>query len=108
MSEPDATPVEVGPPWKLRLYIAGRTARATMAEANLRRICETHLPGTYEIEVVDLLVDPSLAKAHQIFALPTLVRVDPPPPKTIIGDLSQEDRVLQGLEIVTARVPANT
>lgn len=108
MNEGAPASVDAGPPWKLRLYVAGKTARATMAEANLRRICEQHLPGTYEIEVVDLLVDPSLAKTHQIFALPTLVRVDPPPPKTIIGDLSQEDRVLQGLEIAAPRLAAGS
>ena len=85
--------------WQLRLYIAGGTTRSTAAFANLRRICETHLAGRYEIEVIDLTQSPALAAGDQILAVPTLVRKLPPPIKKIIGDLSSEARVLVGLDI---------
>lgn len=84
--------------WELRLYIAGRTARANTALANLERVCEKHLAGRYRIEVVDLLENPRLAAQDQILALPTLVRRLPPPVRKIIGDLSNTDRLLIGLE----------
>ncbi len=90
------------PQWILRLYVAGQTPRSVRALANLKRICETHLAGDYEIEVVDLLVNPSLAEGDQILAIPTLVRQLPPPMRKIIGDLSETDKVLVGLNIVTA------
>jgi len=85
--------------WKLRLYVAGQTPRSRLAEENLRRVCQEHLAGAYEIEVIDLLVDPTLARRDQIFALPTLVRELPTPLKKIIGDLSDVERVLVGLEL---------
>lgn len=85
--------------WQLRLYVAGETARSTAALANLRRICEDHLAGKYSIEVVDLLVRPQLAKGEQIVAIPTLVRRLPEPVRKIIGDLSDRDRVLIGLDL---------
>jgi len=85
--------------WELRLYVAGHTARSAVALANLKRICEEHLKGQYNIEVVDVLKNPRLAQGDQILALPTLVRKLPEPMKKIIGDLSNEDRVLIGLDL---------
>jgi circadian clock protein KaiB len=90
--------VEVG--WQLRLYVAGQTPKSLTAFANLKRICAEHLEGgQYSIEVVDLLVNPQLAKGDQILAVPTLVRKLPEPIKKIIGDLSNTERVLVGLDI---------
>ncbi len=88
-----------GKEWELRLYIAGKTPRAVRAFANLRTICEEHLAGRYHIEVIDLLVTPKLAKGDQIVAVPTLVRRLPEPVRKIIGDLSNKERVLVGLDI---------
>lgn len=85
--------------WQLRLYVAGQTAKSREAIANLRRICEEHLRGRYSIEVIDLLVNPQLARDHQIVALPTLVRKLPTPIRKIIGTLADEERVLVGLDI---------
>src|SRR5919206_1970720 len=85
--------------YQLRLYVAGQTPKSVAAFANLRRICETHLAGRYQIEVIDLLVNPKLAAGDQIFAVPTLVRKLPEPIKKIIGDLSNEERVLVGLDV---------
>jgi circadian clock protein KaiB len=85
--------------WQLRLYIAGKTRRAEEALQNLETICETHLLGRYRIEVVDLLLNPQLARGDQIFAVPTVVRQLPPPVKKIIGDLSNVERVLVGLDL---------
>lgn len=85
--------------WQLRLYVAGQTPKSLDAFANLRRICEEHLAGKYSIEVIDLLLNPQLAKGDQILALPTLVRNLPEPIKKIIGDLSNTERVLVGLDI---------
>jgi len=85
--------------YELRLYVAGQTAKSLAALANLQRICETHLAGQYRIEVIDLLKTPQLAAGDQIFALPTLVRRLPEPIKKIIGDLSNEERVLVGLDL---------
>jgi circadian clock protein KaiB len=95
------TPVAKGASkeWILRLYIAGKTPRAVAALENLQEICEEYLAGEYEIEVVDLLENPQLAKGDQILALPTLVRRLPPPVRKIIGDLSNTERVLVGLDI---------
>jgi circadian clock protein KaiB len=87
----------------LRLYIAGQTAKSVTAIANLQRICKTHLGGQYSIELIDLIKSPQLAAADQIFALPTLVRLLPEPIKKIIGDLSNEDRVLAGLDVQPVR-----
>ncbi len=83
----------------LRLYVAGQTKKSLTAFANLKRICEEHLAGMYRIEVVDLLENPQLAKGDQILAIPTLVRRLPPPLKKIIGDLSNTERVLVGLDL---------
>jgi circadian clock protein KaiB len=85
--------------WELRLYVAGQSPKSLEAFANLKRICEEHLKGRYTIEVVDLLENPQLAKGDQILAVPTLVRKLPPPIRKIIGTLSEEDRVLVGLNI---------
>lgn len=90
--------------WELRLYVAGQTARSLAAFANLKRICEEHLPGQYRIEVVDLLKDQKLAKGDQILAVPTLVRKLPQPVRKIIGDLSNTERVLVGLDLRPARL----
>ncbi len=87
------------PEYQLRLYVAGQTARCTMALENLERICETHLKGQYEIEVIDLLKNPTLARGDQILAIPTLVRKLPEPVRKIIGDLSKEERVIVGLDL---------
>lgn len=85
--------------WWLRLYVAGQTPRSLAAFQNLKKICDEHLKGEYDIEVIDLLKNPQLAKGDQIVAIPTLVRNLPTPVKKIIGDLSNSDRVLVGLDI---------
>jgi circadian clock protein KaiB len=85
--------------WMLRLYTAGKSARSAAALRNLEGICEKHLPGRYLIEVINLMDHPQLARGDQIVALPTLVRRLPPPMKKIIGDLSNEERVLVGLDL---------
>src|ERR1700722_3645081 len=85
--------------YELRLYVAGKTVKSVTALANLKRYCEEHLKGQYVIEVVDLLVKPQLAAGDQIFAIPTLVRKVPEPIRKIIGDLSDEEKVLVGLDI---------
>jgi circadian clock protein KaiB len=85
--------------YQLRLYVAGQTPKSVAAIDNLNRICETHLSGRYKIEVIDLLVNPKLAAGDQILAVPTLVRHLPEPIKKIIGDLSNEERVLVGLDV---------
>ena len=84
---------------ELRLYVAGQTPKSVAAFANLKKICEEHLPGQYEIEVIDLLKQPQLAAGDQILAIPTLVRKLPEPVKKIIGDLSNTERVLVGLDL---------
>jgi circadian clock protein KaiB len=86
-------------PWVLRLYVAGQTPKSLTAFANLKKICEEHLKGEYQIEVIDLLVNPKLAKGDQIIAIPTLIRKLPEPVKKIIGDLSKTENVLIGLDI---------
>ncbi|WP_339929800.1 circadian clock KaiB family protein [uncultured Brevundimonas sp.] len=85
--------------YNLRLYVAGQTAKSTAALSNLKSICEEHLAGRYRIEVVDLLEHPQLAAGDQILAVPTLVRRLPPPLKRIIGNLSNTERVLVGLDL---------
>ena len=85
--------------FELRLYVAGQNSKSRAAFANLRRICESHLAGQYRIEIIDLLKTPQLAAGDQILAVPTLVRRLPEPIKKIIGDLSNEERVLVGLDI---------
>jgi circadian clock protein KaiB len=89
--------------WTLRLYVAGDSPKSQAAISNLKRLCETHLAGKYEIEVIDLKLRPELAKAHQILALPTLIRRVPEPVRRVIGDLSNADRTLVGLDIAEAR-----
>jgi len=86
--------------WELRLYVAGKTPKSVTALKNLKKYCETHLQGKYQIEVIDLLEKPQLAEGDQIFAIPTLVRKVPEPIRKIIGDLSNEEKVLVGLNIV--------
>lgn len=85
--------------WELRLYVAGKTVKSVTALKNLKRYCEEHLQGKYQIEVIDLLEQPQLAEGDQIFAIPTLVRKFPEPMRKIIGDLSNEEKVLVGLNI---------
>jgi circadian clock protein KaiB len=100
----DALPVVPVVPGKaevydLRLYVAGQTPRSVLAIDNLRRLCDEHLSGRYQVEVVDLLVNPALARGDEILAVPTLVRKLPAPIRKIIGDLSDTDRVLVGLQM---------
>ena len=83
----------------MRLYIAGQTQRSTRALRNLRAICETHLAGRFDLEVVDVIQRPEMARDHDILAIPTLVRRLPEPVRQIIGDLSDHERVLVGLEL---------
>ena len=85
--------------WDLKLYVAGQTPKSITAFANLKNLCEEHLKGKYRIEVIDLMKDPQLARGDQILALPTLVRKLPVPIRKIIGDLSDTERVLVGLDL---------
>jgi circadian clock protein KaiB len=85
--------------WELRLYVAGQTPKSLAAFSNLKRMCEEHLAGKYRIQVIDLLKDPKLAQGDQILAIPTLVRTLPEPIKKIIGDLSDTERTLVGLDL---------
>jgi circadian clock protein KaiB len=89
--------------WQLRLYVAGQTPKCLAAFANLKRICEEYLEGQYDIELVDLIERPALAQGDQILAIPTLVRKLPEPVRKIIGDLSDTERVLVGLDILRVR-----
>ena len=95
---PDA-PSAPAESWALRLYVAGRSPKSVAAFENLKRFCEEHLAGRYSIEVIDLLEQPQLAEGDQIVAIPTLVRKLPPPMKKIIGDLSNAERTLVGLDL---------
>lgn len=90
--------------WELRLYIAGQTPKSVLALRNITKYCEEHLAGKYTIEIIDLTVNPRLAEGDQIFAIPTLVRKFPQPLRKIIGDLSNEEKVLVGLNIRPAAV----
>jgi circadian clock protein KaiB len=109
MTTPPAVPGTEPPPggpaaalpqeWTLRLYVAGQTPKSITALTNLKRICEEHLAGRYHIELIDLLVNPQLARGDQILAIPTLVRQLPAPVRKIIGDLSNTERVLIGLDL---------
>jgi circadian clock protein KaiB len=85
--------------YELRLYVAGKTAKSAAALANLKRYCETHLKDKYSLEIIDLLLHPQLAEGDQILAIPTLVKKVPEPIRKIIGDLSNEEKVLVGLDI---------
>lgn len=99
MSEDMTSAAEANDEWRLRLYVAGRSPKCVAALENLRRFCEEHMPGQYEIEVVDLLENPRLAKDDQIVAIPTLVRKLPEPLRRMIGDLSNAERMLVGLDL---------
>jgi circadian clock protein KaiB len=99
ISSPNNETQGSGEVWELRLYVAGQTPKSLAAFANLKKICEEHLEGKYRIEVIDLLENPTLARGDQILAIPTLVRKLPPPLKKIIGDLSNTERVLVGLNM---------
>ena len=88
--------------WKLRLYVAGQSPKSILALSNLKKLCEKRLKGRYQIEVIDLLENPQMARGNQIVALPTLVRELPQPVRQIIGDLSNTDRVLVGLALQKA------
>ena len=99
MSDEPIGPAEPPAEWELRLYVAGQTARSVAAFANLKKLCEEHLAGKYRIEVIDLLVNPQLAAGDQIVAIPTLVRALPEPIRRIIGDLSDTEKVLVGLQL---------
>ncbi len=92
--------------WDLCLYVAGQTAKSVTAFANLKKVCEEHLNGKYTIQVIDLLVNPQLARGDQIVAIPTLVRKLPEPIRKIIGDLSDTERVLVGLQLRPAKSQA--
>jgi circadian clock protein KaiB len=98
MELPGASPSAL-PSYELRLYVAGQTPKSLAAISNLHEICETHLAGRYSVTVIDLLENPKLARGDQIIALPTLVRRLPPPMVQTIGDLSNTERVLVGLDI---------
>jgi circadian clock protein KaiB len=105
MISPEPIPLEaLGPPqdtedWSLRLYVAGQSPKSLRAFANLTRLCEAYLPARYHIEIIDLVANPQLAAGDEIVAIPTLVRRLPSPMRKIIGDLSNEDRVLVGLQL---------
>jgi len=88
-----------GAHWEFTLYVAGQTPKSITALANLKRLCEQHLPGKYRLEIIDLMENPSRAKIDQILAIPTLIRKVPEPIRKVIGDLSNTDRVLVGLDL---------
>jgi circadian clock protein KaiB len=88
--------------WELRLYVAGKTEKSATALLNLKKYCEEHLKGQYRIEIIDLMEKPQLAEGDQILAVPTLVRKVPEPIRKIIGDLSDKEKVLVGLNIIPA------
>ena len=98
-SDSNRRPAEL---WQLRLYVAGQTPKSLTAFSNLKKICESHLDGRYSIEVIDLVKQPHLSKGDQILAIPTLVRKLPQPVRKIIGDLSDTERVLVGLDLRAA------
>ena len=102
ISSPSTPNSDTAAAFELRLYVAGQTAKSLTALANLKRICETYLAGQYSIEIIDLIKTPALAAGDQILAVPTLVRRLPEPIKKIIGDLSNEERVLVGLDVKSA------
>ena len=99
MDEKDGRARNQSNKWQLRLYVAGQTPKCLIAFANLKKLCEEHMDGDYHIEIIDLLQQPQLAKGDQILAIPTLVRKLPEPVRKIIGDLSNTERVLVGLDL---------
>jgi circadian clock protein KaiB len=100
---PDDPPILDEERWNLRLYVAGETPKCVQAFEHLKRVCEEHLQGRYSIEVIDLLKNPTLASGDQIIAIPTLVRQLPPPVKKIIGDLTDTERVVVGLNLTPVK-----
>lgn len=95
-----STPTDAGAQmWELRLYVAGQSARSLAAVQNLRRLCNAYLPGRHHVDVIDLLKQPHLARSDQIVAVPTLIRRLPEPIRVIVGDLSNEERTLVGLQL---------
>lgn len=96
---PSTIPPDPDGVWELRLYVAGQSAKSITAFANLKRVCEEHLPGKYVIEVIDLLEHPQLARGDQIIAIPTLVRKLPSPIRRVVGDLSNLEKTLVGLQL---------
>jgi len=102
-AKPTGSPSDGPEAWKLRLYVAGQMPHTTRALENLMRICEKHLAGRYEIEVVDVLQNPHLARGDRVLAVPTLVRKLPEPVRKIVGDLSDEERVLVDLDLRSQR-----
>ncbi|MGZ8390355.1 MAG: circadian clock KaiB family protein [Rhodoplanes sp.] len=98
-SSPAAAAGDQSERWELRLYVAGVTPKSVKAFANLKRLCEQHMPGRYSIELVDLLEKPQLAKGDEIIAIPTLVRKLPQPIRKIVGDLSNEEKTSVGLQL---------
>jgi circadian clock protein KaiB len=105
VSSRGTSPPPGGPPYVLRLFITGATPRSVRAIANLRRVCDQHLQGAYDLEVVDLYQDPEAAKKYQIIAAPTLVRMLPLPLRKIIGDLADDEKVLAGLDLAPKSGP---
>jgi circadian clock protein KaiB len=101
---PGKPPKKTEERWELRLYVAGNTPKSTAALANLKKYCQLHLEGRYVLEVIDLLKQPQLAAGDQILAIPTLVRKVPVPIRKIIGDLSNEEKVLVGLNIKPVKI----
>ena len=89
--------------WELRLYVAGQSPKSIAAFTNLKRLCEEHLDGKYKIEVIDLVTNPTLAREHQIVAIPTLIKRIPTPLRKIIGDLSDTEKTLVGLQLREAK-----
>jgi circadian clock protein KaiB len=104
MNEEDGIAGQALELWELRLYVAGQTKKSVAAFANLKKICDVHLPGRYRIEIIDLLVHPQLAAGDQIIAIPTLVRKLPEPLRRIVGDLRDAERTLVGLQLRPASV----
>jgi circadian clock protein KaiB len=102
MTAPISPPDDYAGAWRLRLYVAGQSPKSLDAFANLKAICEEHLPGQYEIEIVDLLQDPAMAVTDDVLAVPTLVRRVPQPSRRIIGNLSNTERVLGYLRVPKA------
>lgn len=99
---PDEQPGEPSDLWEFKLYVAGHTPRSVTAIANLKALCEEHMPGRYKIDIIDLIERPELARTDQVVAIPTLVRKLPGPIRRIIGDLSNTERVLVGLQVKTS------
>jgi circadian clock protein KaiB len=99
-------PLPEAPRYVLRLYVSGRTPRSAKAISSMQRICETYLQGRYELDVIDIYQDPEATRADQIVAVPTLVKALPTPLRRLIGDLSDRERVLAGLEIIPRPKPA--